>query len=139
MESIAVDLAALLDVCQNGVHENFALYLGDNLGADLASASVDHSEDDGLLGGSGAPGFEFPAGLSLHKLGIRITANAQVLILGQTADVCLIDLNGSAFSPAHLIEGPSLHSQPNSMQHEPCGLLSDAKRPMHLIARNAVL
>ena len=40
---------------------------------------------------------------------------------------------------AHLFEGLALHGKPDSMKHEPCGLLRDAKNAVDFVRTNSVL
>lgn len=51
------------------------------------------------------------------------------------ADVSLVNLMGTV----GLLEGSGLHGEPDAVEHEPRGFLSDAKRPRHFVRTDAVL
>jgi len=51
------------------------------------------------------------------------------------ADEGLVDLDLAV----ELLEGARLHGEPDAVEQEPCRLLSDPKRPAHLVGGNAVL
>jgi hypothetical protein len=56
----------------------------------------------------------------------------------QPANIGHIDFNGFVLA-AEVFNCVALHRQPDAMKHEPCALLSDSKRTVNLIGRNAVL
>jgi len=54
------------------------------------------------------------------------------------ADECFIDFHFRA-ATAELHKRLGLHSQPDSMKHEPCGFLGDAKSAGHFVGTDSVL
>src|SRR5581483_7338110 len=64
-------------------------------------------------------------------------ATARVHLPGIAADKGLVNLNGPV--AAHLLEGAAGHRLTNPMEHEPCGLLRNAKGPCEFVAADAVL
>jgi len=53
-------------------------------------------------------------------------------------DVGFVNFNSSTFA-THLDEGTVLHRKPNSVNHEPCGLLGDAQSAANLVGTDPVL
>jgi hypothetical protein len=117
---VAVKCCTRFDVLPNFSLKCFLLSVINYSCADVAAALKNPHHGDFILWA--ATGY---ASLSLRK----------VHVAGLATDEGFIHLN----FPAHLHEGASLHGVSDSMEHEPCGLLSDAQIAGDLVAADSVL
>ena len=67
--------------------------------------------------------------------GDSLCAFVQVHIAGESADESFVHFDFAADFPKRFI----LQSKPDAMQHEPCGLLSDAKGASHFVGTDSIL
>jgi hypothetical protein len=98
--------------------------------ANLSKITVKHSEHGGFVDESES--------LSLPMSATCIQFSTAVHLVGIRADESLIAFNG-ATTTAQLEITVALHCQPDSMQHEPCGILPDAECLPEFVATDAIL
>jgi len=116
---------ARTNVIQNLSLKNITADMGDNLGANLARITLQHSHDNRLV-------------LSVSRLGESL-ALSDVHVLELATDKRLIHFYRTTVIAAHLETRLFLHGFANTMQHEPCRLLSHADRAVEFIAGDSVL
>lgn len=121
-ERIGVDRAPCFDVSADVGLQRVLLAIANYSGADL-SATLQHSHDSGFVFGAS---FSNPA---LVFVGVHES--------GSTANESFVYFD-FAPRPTHFKKGTILHGETNPMEHEPCGLLSDAKSAANLVRANTV-
>jgi hypothetical protein len=119
LQFVTEDSGACFDPLTNGCLQFFLRAAGNVPGYNL-TAALHHSEDDLFVLAARAGNLFGPLGF--------------VHIAGLAADECFVYFNFAT----KLIECSILHRKANPVQHEPCGLLSDAETTMDLIATDSV-
>src|SRR5581483_6248279 len=100
------------------------LHIGNDLGANFTNIAIQHSEDNG---------FSF-----LSALNVVSEPFFLVHVLELPTDEGFINLDWPGLS-ANLSERAILQSKSQTLQHEPCGLLSNSQILCYFIGRNSVL
>ena len=121
---IGVERGTRFHMLANLILQHAFLPVGDDNGANLAAA----------LKQSHNGGFVFAASTS-DATGL----DAQVHIAGLTADESLVGFHFAITITAQLHKGAGLHGIADAVEHEPCGLLSDAQSAGHFAGTNSVL
>ena len=125
-------MGAGVNTAENLVLQGFALYVRNNLCADLSQCTVKHSKHGGLADVSisaqsySAHGFILGSTVSVHPLRIWAAKG-------------FIAFNWPTIFTAELGNGVIPHGLANPMKHEPCRLLRDSERPVKLVRANAIL
>src|SRR5882724_1032953 len=122
-ERIGVDRASSFDVSADVSLQCVLFAIADYSGANLATTLQDSHDS----------GFVFGASLSNPAL-VFVSVHES----GSTTDKGFVYLD-FAVRAAKFQERAILHCETDSVEHEPCRLLSDAKRATHFIGTNAVL
>jgi hypothetical protein len=124
-ESVGVEGGPRLDCGPNFGSQCSAADVGNVHGLDAAGSLIAGTLDD--------PENRFFSGTA-SALDLPL-ADVPMHVFGEATNKRFVRL----YLAAHLQECASLHCQPNAMVHEPCGLLSDTERPVHLVAADPVL
>src|SRR5580704_1535712 len=122
---IGVDRGTTLDRGQNFLLQGFTLDVGNHLGANLANVAVQHSHHNGLALRSGNH-------VVTSTLGF-------VHVLERSANKRFVHFDRARFSSAQLGEGAIPQGEAQTVQDEPCRLLSNADSFGNLVGRNTVL
>jgi len=121
-ERIGIDRTARLDVSLDVLVEEMLFAIAHDGGANLATA-FQNAHDRNLV---------FSSSLSNPTLALIGMHEA-----GSATNESLINLDRTA-GTAEFEERANLHCQSDAMEHEPCGLLSDAESAANLIGTDAI-
>jgi len=121
-ERIGVDRAARFDVCANLRLERVFFTIAHDSGANLTTA-FENAHDSNLVFGA--------------SLGDSALAFVGVHEAGRATDEGFVGFYVLPFA-AYFVDVPTLESQAETVQHKPCGLLSDSQVAANLIGANAV-
>src|ERR1019366_620331 len=127
---VGIDLRVAADFPQNFALQGIAPHIRHNLGAYFAEIAVKHPHNDTLVH---VVALELPTFDLSHS---RLLAFVHVGNAATNEGFIYFD---RATTFAHLSNRFVLHCQTNSMEHEPCGLLSDLHVAGDLVTTNAIL
>src|SRR5262249_40394584 len=120
---VGEDLRALLDLRLYFSLQGGALAVGDVLDVDLARLAIEQAHDQLFA--------------STARAGDLRGALVRVHVARLATDKGFVGFNRA--TAAHLLEGPALHGETNTVKHEPCGFLRYSKRTVNLKRADAVL
>src|SRR5581483_2962059 len=121
---IRVDLRSVLHSIQDFFLQGFTLHVGNDLGADFAHVTLQHSHNDSLALRS--------------DLDVVTDTLFLVHVLQLSADECLIGFDWARTS-AKLSKRAILKSQSQTVQDKPSGFLSDSQVARNFVGRYTVL
>src|SRR5207237_376026 len=110
--SVAIDCRTQFDIAAHFGNQIGAPSAGHNpctdAGVSIRAVPLQEAKDGGLTDGTASLALDFLNAFLVHEP-------------GGSADECLINLNLTV----HLVKGLRLHGEPDAMEHEPGGFLSN--------------